>query len=138
MKRRKAPRTLRQAEAAARRKEAETSNWTFFHDADVTQWGTFSGGTSFSFDTSGVSFTEGDIITISDGTTGGPSCTFFGFDPAYKPINTKRIHPARRKKVAQKQKELMSNELQIVAGGSTITCKKISNTEWKVMGEGIS
>lgn len=138
MKRRKSPRTLRLAKAAAERKEAETGNWSFFHDADFTQYGVWSGSTSFTFDTSGMAFSAGDIITIGDGTTGGSSCSFFGFDPAYKPINTKRIHPARRKKVAQKQKELMSNELQIIAGGSTITCEKISNTEWKVMGGDIS
>jgi hypothetical protein len=130
MKRRKTQQTLRAEGRGLWKVQNEQGAWTFFQDVDLAhQWGTFSGSTSF---TIGGHFAVGDIITInaSDNTT----CAF-GLDLAYKKVNPKHVHPARRRKVIQDQKDMMNDHMTIISGGSSLTCKKIDDTSWIVTGD---
>jgi len=129
MKRRKTQQTIRAERAGHRKRMSEQNSWTIIHDADVAMhWGTFAGGATF---TTTSEFREGDVITISNADTS----ISFGIDLAYKPVNPKRIHPARRRKAIRKEKGLMNNQITLTSGGSSVMCEKISNTEWKVMGD---
>lgn len=134
MKRRPTHRTVRARDAGLRKVQNEQNVWTFFQEGDATaQWGVLAGSTTLSFDTSGMAFKEGDVITISGGDDN--TIKFYGMDFAYVPIKPKRIHPARRRKAIRKEKELMNNQITLTSGGSSVMCEKISNSEWKVMGD---
>ncbi len=63
MKRRKTQQTIRAAMRGLRKVQDEQRAWTFFQDVDMThQWGSFSGGTTFSFN---GALAVGDLITIN-------------------------------------------------------------------------
>lgn len=130
MKRRKTQQTIRAAMRGLRKVQDEQKAWTFFQDADMThQWGSFSGGTTFAFN---GAFSIGDLITInaSDST----ECAF-GLDLAYKPANPKHIHPARRRKLIQDQKDMMNDTMIINSGDGVVHCKKIDAVTWVVTGD---
>ena len=131
MKRRKTQQTIRAEREGVRKRMAEQNVWTFIQDADIAgQWGSFDFGTT-SFTTTGC-FNIGDLITINQSDT--TACAF-GIDLAYKHTNPKRVHPARRRKAIQKQKDMMNEQMTIISDGSTINCKKIDNSTWVVTGD---
>lgn len=130
MKRRKTQQTIRADRRGLRKVQEEQGAWTFFQDVDMAhQWGTFSGGTSF---TVGGAFAVGDIITIN--ASDNIACVF-GIDLAHKLVNPKRVHPARRRKVIQDQKDMMSDQITLTSGGSSLSCKKIDASTWIVTGD---
>ena len=131
MKRRKTQQTIRAEREGVRKRMAEQNVWSFIQDADIAgQWGSFDfGTTSFTVDTT---FSIGDLITINASDT--TACAF-GIDLAYKYTNPKRVHPARRRKAIQKQKDMMNEHMTITSCGSTINCKKIDNSTWVVTGD---
>ncbi|MHA1290558.1 MAG: hypothetical protein ACTSPB_24505 [Candidatus Thorarchaeota archaeon] len=129
MKRRKTQQTLRAESRGLRKVQNEQNVWTFIQGDDVLhQWGTFSGSTTFAVNDA---LSVGDIITINASDT--TSCAF-GLDLAYKNINPKRVHPARRRKVIQDQKDMMDDQMVVVSGGTSLTCTKIDNVTWVVNG----
>lgn len=130
MKRRKTQQTLRAAERGLRKVQDEQGEWTFFQDVDMAhQWGSFSGGTTFSFN---GALSVGDLITINSGDA--TECAF-GLDLAYKPTNPRHIHPARRRKLIQDQKDMMSETMIINSSDGVIHCKKIDETTWVITGD---
>jgi hypothetical protein len=129
MKRRKTQQTIRADMRGLRKVQNEQDIWTFIQGEDVAhQCGTFAGSTTFTVNSA---LSVGDIITISasDNTT----CAF-GVDLAYKNINPKRVHPARRRQVIQDQKDMMNDQMVVVSGGSSLTCTKIDSVTWVVNG----
>jgi hypothetical protein len=134
MKRRKTQQTIRAEREGVRKRMAEQNVWSFIQDADIAgQWGSFDfGTTSFTVDNT---FSIGDLITINASDT--TACAF-GIDLAYKHSNPKRVHPARRRKAIQDQKDMMNDQLIIHSGGSVLNCKKIGAGTWVITGEGIS
>jgi len=128
MKRRKTQQRIRAENRGLRKVQDEQNVWTFIQGEDVAhQFGIFSGSTTFT--TSGLSV--GDLITINTSDT--TECAF-GLDLAYKNGNPKRVHPARRRKFIQDQKDMMNDQMVVVSGGSSLTCTKIDSVTWVVNG----
>ena len=127
MKRRKTQQTIRAARAGINKVLTEQKSWIFFQEADMAnQYGSF--GTSYTVE---GFFSVGDVITINNSDI--TSCAF-GIDLAYKPVNIKRVHPARRRKAMQKQKGMMNDSMTITSGGSVLDCKKIDQSTWVITG----
>ena len=130
MKRRKTQQKLRAIDRGLRKIQDEQNVWTFIQEADVGhQWGTFAGSTTFTFN---GQFAVGDIITINASDT--TSCAF-GLDLAYKKTNPRHVHPARRRKLIQDQKDMMNDHMVITSGGSVLNCKKLDAVTWIVTGD---
>ena len=129
MKRRKRQQTIRANKVKANKRMAEQNVWTFIQDTDmIHQWSSFDFGTT-SFTTAGY-FSVGDLITID----GGDTTAWAGVD-ARQPVNPKKIHPARRRKAIQDNKDLLDDNIILTSGGETITCTKVDGWTWVVTGD---
>lgn len=129
MKRRKTQQRIRAEARGLRKVQDELNVWSFIQGEDVAhQFGTFSGATSFTVN-GGLSV--GDIITVNASDT--TECAF-GLDLAYKNINPRRVHPARRRKIIQDQKDMMNDQMVVVSGGSSLSCTKIDHSTWIING----
>lgn len=125
MKLRKTPRTRRVAKAARERKRQR--------DGMIGQWNFISSGTtSYTLDTS---IDAGDIITIS-GESDSHEIIRVGDIPKLK--NPKRVHPARKRKAKQMIKRTKPGTQWVSIGSGQMQVEKISETQWKVIGTGIS
>lgn len=125
MKLRKTPRTLRVAKAARirkRQRDGLIGEWNFVTSTNA----------DYTLDTS---IDAGDIITISGEESGSMS---FNVGDIPKPKNPKRVHPARKRKAKQMMKPITEAAQWISIGSGQMQIEKISETQWRVLGTGIS
>ncbi len=126
MKLRKTPRTRRVVKAARNRKRER--------DGMIGQWNFInSGNASYILDLPHIG--EGDIITISD-ESGSSGVIRIGDIPKLK--NPKRVHPARKRKAKQMMRPIVPSAEWMSIGSGQMQVEKISETQWKVIGTGVS
>lgn len=125
MKLRKTPRTRRMTKAARNRKRKR--------DGLIGQWNfVTSTNANYTLDTS---IDAGDIITISNDSGSNMNITVSDI-PKLK--NPKRIHPARKRKAKQMMRPITPKAEWISFGSGQMQVEKISETQWRVLGTGIS
>ena len=126
MKLRKTPRTRRVAKAARNRKRER--------DGMIGAWN-FVSTSSANYILDLPSISAGDIITISD-ESGSSGIIRIEDIPELK--NPKRVHPARKRKAKQMMRPIIPDAQWVSIGSGQMQVEKISETQWKIIGTGVS